>query len=58
MSKCKYYRESDIEKYVPECCIEYGEITNTVHPYDADEWTFCPFCGDKIKIKDGVAWNE
>lgn len=57
MSKCKYYRESSMEQYVPECCIEDDEIIDNAHPYDVEDWKYCPFCGRKIKLKDGVAWD-
>ena len=62
MNKCKYVRESEIEKYTPMCCVEYdpafGELIayNAVHPDDVYE--YCPFCGGKIKIKEGVSYER
>lgn len=45
--KCKYYRESPIEQYTPECTGFY----TSVHPDDI-EGDFCPYCGRKIKLKE------
>lgn len=47
MSKCKYYRESEIETYSPECC--KGDFD--IHPIDI-EGDFCQMCGRKIKFKE------
>lgn len=44
--KCKYYCESELETYTPECTGVY----NYVHPDDVDE--HCRFCGKKIKLKE------
>lgn len=52
MEKCKYTRESEIYQYTPDCCTELfnDEIvpTNSVHPEDSEDWSFCPFCGSEI----------
>jgi len=45
--KCKYYRESPIETYTPECV---GD-SQSVHPDDTDT-PRCQFCGRKIKLKE------
>lgn len=45
--KCKYYRESIIETYVPECT----GVANDVHPQDIDGEN-CQHCGKKIKFKE------
>jgi len=47
MSKCKYYRESEIEQYTPECTgVEYS-----IHPADIFG-DYCQLCGKKIKFKE------
>lgn len=51
MPKCKYYRESQIEAYIPECCVEDGVAFNDVHPDDI-EGSYCQFCGGHIKLKE------
>ena len=53
--KCRYTRTSEIEQYTPDCCIEYDDDgyiqpTRCAHPEDVEEWVYCPFCGDEIKI--------
>lgn len=52
MSKCRYYRKGEGETFVPSCGVEDGEVNNSVHPEDATEWVYCPFCGGKIKLKN------
>lgn len=52
MSKCIYYRGAENETYVPSCGVEDGEVCNDVHPEDAMEWEYCPFCGGKIKRRE------
>lgn len=47
MSTCKYYRESEIYQYTPECT---GQ-GRSVHPSDI-EGNYCQFCGDKIDYKE------
>jgi hypothetical protein len=49
MQKCKYYSESAIEMYTPECT---GDDW-AVHPTDIDG-DYCQFCGKKIKFKDNT----
>ena len=48
MSICKYKRDSEIEQYTPECCVEGGLPLTSVHETDMTEWTYCPYCGDQI----------
>ena len=50
MKKCKYYRESPIEQYTPECT---GK-DDAVHPQDI-EGDYCQHCGRKIKFKEFTA---
>lgn len=58
MAKCKYYRESDIEQYTPSCCIDSdNEPTDSMHPEDI-HGAYCPFCGRKIKFKEGHNYSE
>lgn len=52
MSKCKYYREAENETFIPSCGVENGVVEIDVHPEDAMEWVYCPFCGGKIKPKN------
>lgn len=46
--KCKYYRESEIEMYTPECTGQY----DAVHPHDVEKGDYCQSCGKKIKLKE------
>lgn len=50
--KCKYRRESEQSTYVPSCCMSEEGPTNDVCPYEAEEYSFCPFCGRKVKLKE------
>lgn len=47
--KCRYFRESEIEQYTPECT----GTSNSVHPEDI-LGDYCQFCGKKIKLREGV----
>ena len=49
MNKCKYNRDSEIEQYTPECCVEDGSSNTYVHPIDMAEWYYCPYCSREIK---------
>lgn len=52
--KCIYHRDSPIEQYTPECCVDGdGEPTDSVHSHDAADWYYCPYCGRKIKEVTG-----
>lgn len=53
MKKCKYSRDSANETYIPACCDDPEDgACMDAHPMDVEEWTFCPFCGKKIKLCD------
>lgn len=54
MTTCKYYQESPICTYSPECCIEKdGFVSNDIHPEDI-EGDYCQFCGNKIQILENT----
>lgn len=58
MRKCKYTRASELEAWRPSCFYESDPAfdgyvyTADVHPDDCEDWTFCPYCGGKIKFKE------
>lgn len=60
--KCNYYRESEIFKYTPDCCVEFDSSfgkklpINSVHETDI-EGKFCQFCGREIELKEGVDFS-
>lgn len=49
MRSCKYYRESVIEMYVPEC----EGVRESVHEADI-EGDYCQFCGARIIFKENT----
>lgn len=40
--KCRYRRPDKRTMYTTECGVE------AVHRADCGDWTYCPYCGDKI----------
>lgn len=55
--KCKYFAPDVNTAITPACCTSLNEHTGEdqtdydVHPLDAMDWKYCPFCGREIKLK-------
>ena len=49
MSTCKYTRDTKIEQYTPECCLDDEYPSTAVHEEDISEWYYCPYCSEEIQ---------